>query len=537
MSTFDLKRDLPKGRWNGKYFAKRFLGIDLHPGQVKMFNAYLRRSKGGWRALYLWMMVSAGNRAGKTMALAVIILHACIYKMGQEPLDPSSEASIKKWLAAPFMWFHFALQQENAELVWSELEMMLNGRHPAQKGGGCPMVDVMGLENVLAQPLDRKYRGDYAWVKLHENLGGAEIHFRSVAEKALGSLGRDMHGVSFDEVGLIGSKLPFILNEVLHFRRLGTGGPFILISTPSEDIGPEFADLWYTGDPESGDYKPRRFSMRMSTRDNVGFGLDRETFEAMVAGMDETIIAQNIDGYFIQGRSAYFNAGSVDDAFVEWLPERLRARKRHVYAQGVDPALRHDSAWSIVLDILMDKRTELPVAVGVYAERKRGKLTTPQLVDLAAGPHNSYDNPGVGSRCSTAIDATGFGGKMFAEALEYEVDQVLRIEFGGSLAKKRKLLGDLRTMIDEGRLLLPRHGIWLQVRRQLLGYKLEDRSIEQDAVMALACAIALVRRLAGAGDVSLRFEFHLNIGEELPISDGRRWSRTPYQHAPRGGVA
>ncbi|HET7070106.1 MAG TPA: hypothetical protein VFI40_04725 [Nocardioides sp.] len=533
--TFELKRDLPRGRWDGRYFAKAFLGIDLHPGQVEMFNAYLKRSKGGWRAQYLWLMIAAGNRAGKTMALAVIILHACFYKMGQKPLDPASEASIKNWLAAPFMWFHFALQQENAELVWSELEMMLNGRHPAQKGRGCPLVDTMGLENVLAQPLDRKYRGDYAWIKLHENLGGAEVHFRSVAEKALGSLGRDMHGVSFDEVGLIGAKLPFILNEVLHFRRLGTGGPFILISTPSEDIGPEFADLWYTGDRESGDYQPRRLSMRMSSRDNVGFGLDRDTFEAMIAGMDESIVLQNIDGYFIQGRSAYFNAASVNAAFRDWLPGRLRALRGHAYSQGVDPAKSHDSAWSIVLDVLMDRKTELPIAVGVYAEQRRGKLTTPQLVDLAAGPHNAYANLGVRSTCSTAIDATGFGGKMFKEALEEEVPVVRSIEFGGSLQKKRKLLGDVRTMLDEGRLLLPKTGLWLKVRRQLLGYKLDDKNIEQDAVMALACAIAEVHRLAGAGGAALRFDFY-GTDADLPLTDGRRWSRTPYEHAPRGAA-
>jgi hypothetical protein len=538
--TSDFAADLQRARWDVEFFALRFLGIRLNAGQKRLAQAYLKRTKSGWRAAYLWIMAAAGNRAGKTLGLAIIVFHSCFYKMGQEPPDVTSEKKVKRWLEAAYVWYHFGLEQENADVVFEELRAILEGRHEAQKeldaNGdpiGCPLVtELGGIDQLLAQPIDKKYKGDYPWIKFHPRFGGADIHFRSVAQKALGSLGRDMHGLSFDECGIVGAKLPFLLNEVMHWRRLGTGGQFLLISTASEDIGPEFADLWYTGDPESGDYKPRRYSIRISTRENIGFGIDPEMFDALVEGMDESIIAQNIDGYFIQGKSAYFNAGSINNAFVDWLPERIRPRRRHVYVQGVDPALRYDSAWSIVLDVLWDQKSDRPVAVGVYAERRRGKITTPQLVDLAAGPQNSYDNPGVGSRCSTAIDATGFGGKMFREALENEVQTVRAIEFGGSLQKKRKLLGDLRTLLDEGRLLLPRHGIWLHVRRQLLGYKIEDRSIEQDAVMALVCAVAEVRRLAQDGDTSQAFEYHA-VDTDLPTTDGRRWSRTPYRHTPR----
>jgi hypothetical protein len=524
----DLQRDFARGRWDVRFFARRFLGVDLHPGQVRMARNYLKRNKTGWRALYLWLIIAAGNRAGKTMGLSVIIVHACVYKMGLKPPRDGSEAAIKTWRGLPFMWFHFAVQQEIAELVYTEIVNLLSGTHPAQKEGLCPLSEEFGgAANVATW--DKKYNGDYRWIVFSELLGGAEVHFRTTGEKGIGSLGRDMHGISFDEVGFE-KNLDFILNEVLHLRRLGTGGQLILISTPSEDIGPSFADLWYTGDPDSMDRLPGRLSMRMSTRDNIGYGLDQEVFDALVADItDPNIVLQNIDGYFIQGKSAYFNAVSVDSAFVDWLPERAPARMRHNYAQGVDPALRHDSAWSLVFDILIHKETGQPIAVGVYADRKRGKLTTPTLVALAATPHNSYDNPRLGSSCSTAIDATGFGGKMFKEALEQEVPTVRSIEFGGSIQKKRKLLGDLRTMLDEGRLFFPRHGIWMQVRRQLLGYKIEDRSIEQDAVMAAACGIAEVRRNAGAGDPSLPFDYH-TTAEELPQSDGRRWSRQPYAH-------
>lgn len=526
--------DLARGRWDVEFFARRFLGVRLHPGQVHMARNYLKRNKTGWRALYLWLIISAGNRAGKTMGLAVIIIHACVYKMGLQPPRDATEAGLERWRKLPFLWFHFAVQQEIAELVFTEIVNLLTGSHPAQVDGTCPLAEELGGATNVAT-WDKKYNGDYRWIVFNPLLGGAELHFRTTGEKAIGSLGRDMNGISFDEVGFE-KNLGFILNEVLHLRRAGTGGPLILISTPSEDIGPDFADLWYTGDPTSPDRKPARISMRMSSRDNIGFGLDADVFEQMVYDMPPELVPQNIDGYFIQGRSSYFNAEAVRAIFVPWLPEVSPPRRRHVYVQGCDPALRLDSAWSIVFDVMTQPMTGLPLVAGVRAERTRGKLTTPQLVALAAVPHGAYDNRGVGSRCSTAIDATGFGGKMFKEALEDQIGAVRSIEFGGSTQRKRKLLGNLRTLIDEGRLFLPDTGIWLQVRRQLLGYKIDDRAIEQDAVMALAVAVAEVVRVAGATDEAMAFDFHSTGEDEVPVNDGRRWSRTPYQHAPRGAV-
>jgi hypothetical protein len=481
-----------------------------------MVRAYIQRNKTGWRALYYWLMVSAGNRAGKTMAVAIIIMHSCIYKMGSPPPRDESDHALDQWRRRPYLWFHFAIQQEIAELVFQEIVMLLSGTHPAQPDGLCPLAEEAGGATNVAT-WAAKYNGDYRWVVFNPLFGGAEVHFRTTSEQALGSLGRDMHGISFDEVGFE-RRLPFIVNEVLHTRRLGTGGQLILISTPTEGIN-DFSDLWYTGDPESPDRKPGRFSMRMSTRDNVGYGLHADVFDELVADMPEALVPQNIEGFFIQGRQMYFNAGSADLAFVDDLPEMSPAVSGGVYLQGVDPALRADATWSLVFRLGETAAGE-PTLTGVRASRIRGRQTTPAIVNLALDARNAYSLapsmvPGhpqrisqPGSYCMTALDATGFGGKMFKEALDLEVDNVVAIEFGGTSQKKRKLLGDLRTMIDSGRLIMPRTGIWLAVRRQVLGYKLDDRSIEQDAVMALCCVVALVRRASLSTEDAVPFDYN-----------------------------
>jgi hypothetical protein len=229
--------------------------------------------------------------------------------------------------------------------------------------------------------------------------------------------------------------------------------------------------------------------------------------------MDERTIRQNIDGEFLSARAAYFHSWNVDSCFIVDLPERALVKKGMTYIQGVDPAKSQDSAWSIVLAVVPNpSKPNEPYLVGVRAEQKRGQKSTDTVVNLAAEAHNTYEVARLGSRCYTAIDATGFGGKLFRELLEREVPSLFNVEFGGTFQKKRKLLGDLRTVIDSGRLLLPREGIWLQVRRQLLGYKLDDRGIEQDAVMALVCAVYLLRRAPADGQGSV--PFNLTLGAE-----------------------
>ena len=116
------------------------------------------------------------------------------------------------------------------------------------------------------------------------------------------------------------------------------------------------------------------------------------------------------------------------------------------------------------------------------------------MAGLALHAHHAYTDASQRITCHTGLDATGFGGKMFRDLLPIPVRMV---EFGGTRAKKLGLLNQLKKAIEEGRLHLPKHGKWLGVRRQLLGYKLDDRKIEQDAVMALAVAVDVAKRNPG----------------------------------------
>lgn len=541
--------EFEKCKWDVERWAWVFLGIRFHPGQVRFANAYLKRTDSRWRAFYLWLLVSAGNRAGKTLTLSVIILHSCVYRMGLKPPD-NTETALRHWARIPYHWWHFAVEQGPAEQVFIEIATILGGVHPAQKEG-CPWADTLGEGDAsagarrIASATETegiewtngvKERGEYAWIKLAAEFGGAQIHFRSTKAKALSAIGQNMHGLSFDEAGLE-PNLQYLLEEVMHARRLGTGGQFFVISTPSVATSTDFQDLWTKGDPEDPFREKRRFSMRMSSRENIGFGLDEESFYALIEGQPADWIRQNIDGEFIQAFMAFFNKRSVDSIFHPDLPEEEAPRIGSIYLQALDPGLK-DKCWSLVFRVTRDRR-----AIGVSIARQDGKQTTRGIINLGVSQHHKYqmwtgDDKVTGeplgeATAMTGVDTTALGGHMFRDLIGESIPGVVSVEFGGNIATKRKLLGDLKVAIDEGRIIMPTEGEWREANKQLGNYRLLDRKIEQDIVMALAIIAKMLRTApTDADEPAAPFEYGVADAPE-ESKDGINPRTVRAQHSRR----
>lgn len=470
--TSDAARDLAAGRGDPVFFAKRWLGIELHAGQIAWVEGIAARDESGWRPKYLTTVCSAGNRAGKTLGMAVAVFHSAFYKLGIQPPDGTAEDAMR-WQNAPYEWYHVGIQQETAELVHREVSMILEGGHPAQRGRGCPLISEIG--KVVDHT--KKYRGEYLWLQFHPLVGGANVNFRTTQDKAKALLGKDMNGISFDEAAFE-PHLMQIYQEVLNLRRLSTGGQLHFIGTPTEGIN-DYADLWDMGNPTRVDRDPQVFSFRLSTRDNVGYGLTPDTFEAIIRQQSDYLIAQNIDGFFIEAKDSYFSSEAIEACFMD-IPEEEQPKARRRYVQGVDPGIASDSTWAIVLDY-----TETNRITGVRARARSGKQTIQAVVNMVRENHLLFNQD---SSCLTIVDETGFGGKLFKE--EFSVIKPIRgYDFGGTKAKKLDILSDLRAALDKRRLIFPKTGVWLRLRRQLLSYKLDDKKLEQDAVMALAVAL------------------------------------------------
>jgi len=470
----EIANDLAKGRGDIEFFARRWLGIHGNRGQVEWWKSCVERDESNFRPRYITTVVSAGNRAGKTLAMAVVCLHHALYKLGiAQPIVGDQESS-RRWLETPYEWFHIGIQQETAELVFREIETILGGHHPAQKGRGCPLSSEVG--KIIET--SKKYRGEYPWVKFHHVVGGASIHFRTTQDRAKALLGKDMNGISFDEAAFE-PHLLMIYQEVLNLRRLSTGGPLHFIGTPTEGFN-DYADLWEKGNPENPARDDKFISFRLSTRDNIGYGLTQENFDDVVRQQAPYLIPQNIDGYFIEGRDSFFWSQSIQAVFKS-VGEETSPVKNHKYVQGVDPGIAHDATWAITLDI-----SERKLLKGVRIRKRSGKQSISAVVNMVREGHLLYQQDGA--YCTTIVDSTGLGGRLFQQ--EFSIIKPLRgFDFGGTKAKKVELLNDLKAVLDKGQIELPIGKAWDELRRQLLIYKLDDKKLEQDAVMALAIAV------------------------------------------------
>ena len=490
----DVAADLARGSWDKVFWTRRFLGIEEHKGQQRFSVAATMTAADGYSPAFLDIAQASGNQAGKTINLATTILHHAFYKFGMKPPDPKDAADLNRWSRAPYNWYHISYEGKVANLVHNDLRSILTGSHPAQQGRGCPLIDELGP----IIDIDAKEFGEFAWVKVHPAFGGGQIHFRHTNEKAKAVLGIAMNGISFDECAFE-LYLMEIRDEVLHLRRITTGGPIYWISTGTEGYN-AFADLWEEGNPANPYRNPHKLSLRMSTRDNIGYGITQKAFDSMLEGMDPRLIPQNIDGQFIEAIDAYFNATTVNAMFVD-LPEETPPEEGHRYVQGCDPGISHDATWGMTLDC-----TEKPMT-GVRAVRSRGRQSLPAVVNMIREGHLLYSAP-VGARCTTIIDETGMGGKMYRQ--EFSIIRPLRtFDFAGTKAKKLNLLANLKAVIDRGDLRLPRKGShWPAVRRQLLGYKLDDKKIEQDAVMTLAMAVHHASRTSSNPADDPTFDFY-----------------------------
>lgn len=471
----DILDSLARGRSDIGWFAREWLGIVGNPGQLAWWEACAERAENGYSPAYLTTVVSAGNRAGKTLGMAVVAAHHSFYKLGLRPPKPGDGADARRWMSAPYEWYHVAIRQDIAGQVHRELVLITEGDHPAQKGRGCPLTAKFG--KIVTH--DKKFGGEYPWVRFSQVFGGGQIHFRTTVDKGVGLLGKDMHGISMDEAGFE-LYLLTLYQEVLNLRRLSTGGPLHFIGTPTE-ASIAYRDLWEAGNPSNPNRDPQFRSFRLSTRDNVGYGIDATAFDAIVRQQDEYLIPQNIDGFFIEARDAYFNADKVEAMFTRELPPESPPLRGHRYHQGTDPGISSDATWTAVLD-----GTDRKNIIGVRAARKGGRQTIQSVVNMVRECHLLYSQDHA--FCRTTIDDTAMGGKLYRQ--EFSVIKPLRsFDFGGSKSRKLGLLSDLKAVIDRGEMSLPRGGAWDELRRQLLGYRLDDKKIETDGVMALALAV------------------------------------------------
>jgi hypothetical protein len=455
-------------------FAEQVLGVRLNHAQRRWFGVIVK--DGQWANRY--SIHVAANQTGKSLGCAILVLWACIYKFGIDPTDPDA------WAEAPYIWFHVAPSQNQSYIVLKDIEMLVRGAHPAQVNE-CRLPPEM----VTFTKVDTYYDGFITAL-------GAEAQFRTTEDKARALQGRRAHGITFDEAAFE-IHLKAVLNEVLSMRLVSTGGPLIIVSTPNgindyfeiveavKDNGSLVPDtdeqVWTTDDGQA--------VVLSTVADNVGYGLLAEEVERKERELDPATKEQQLRGAFLEPSEAFFvPQADIRKAFRP-INEYVAPMAGHVYIIFWDPSIASDPMAGYVLDVT---RKPWRLVQEVYERKPSGFASLiSQMYGIHAQRASAFDQIRGKSAALTGYDETGMGGKIIAESLS-GITPRRGLDFSGLGRIKMDVLVNLRAALLRGDILMPDglHGL----KRELLSYRLDDKRILNDRVIALAGAAWLASK-------------------------------------------
>lgn len=476
---------LGKYRYDVIGFAEDILGISLHEGQKRFLNEAIRFDSDG-KLHYKYVNLTASNRWGKTVSLAVIHLFFATYKHGLyiEGAD---------WATHPYGIINLCPLVDLANVLRDMVDAIL--RSDAKEQINNPN----GRGTCLLGPLfETNDKGGYLvtfgdYKGFRTLLTHVTLEYRTTDDNAKAVQGTPKFLVTFDEAGRQKNFLNLIGAHV-NPRTLDTGGVLVTATTPDVDTGTDYEEWWLKGDPENFFRDPLHFSTRGKIRDNPH--VTEEMIQKLISGTPEFLLPQVLDGMFVQGSEAFFPKPSIDAAFLPDLKPTKERAKGHFYIIGCDLAVAKAGDRSV---FSVWDATERPCRILHMVEPKRG-TPHPVLIQLMKELLEFYnaewrvegEKSISKSEAILVYDATGLGGKMFKTELSNLEPRPRGYDFGGMSKKKFDILSSLRIFLDKKLLQIP--GEYGAFKQELRDYKRTDAKLDTDSVMANALCAYVAER-------------------------------------------
>jgi hypothetical protein len=478
-----------KGKDDPEFFAEEILGVKLNWAQKRWFKLCSRMVGNDWFFRRIWHL--AANQIGKTVGLAILILWAANYKKGLP------QGNWDFWLSSPYLWLHLAPSHPISLLTRDDLKLLVEGAHPAQFDRETGKRRPFRWPKGWAQEVkfgDGQYAGFKLW-------NGAEVHFRTTADGARGIQGMRANGVSMDECAYE-DNLIAILKGTIKMRLASTGGPFWGVSTSNgpNDYYELITEVMQTGSNTFHERvweapKRRAACVVSHITDNAGFGLSHEEVEFMIQDQkDDPMSQQTLWGGFVMPQDTFFvPTSNILQSWVKGLQQREGPQNNHRYVIFWDPSVAGagDPTVCIVLDVtrrpwrgVWMRRWEQPMQVDALLQ---------EMLKVHAHWNTAKDNVGFPPRAITGYDATSMGGKILTQSLE-RMTPKRPFNFGGPKAKINALT-NMRAALSRHDVWIPE--TWLRLQREVLTYRLDDKKLVQDCVMAMAGALQIAAQTAG----------------------------------------
>lgn len=467
-----LNKSIERGRRDIVYFAYEFLGLKLHPGQIR----FLRGADANVN------LMVPGNRWGKTVAIAVRHIWHNFYKIGV------SEGSSEEWKRAYYRTVALAPLSEILDTDFKIIKDILMGNFVVSKDDEPIKTNRCKISWYV--DWDKCRNSAPFFIQFKDNSG---IKFSTTGDnKGSGVQGQKFGYGSYDEGGR-SYHLEYELKSNL-IPRFGEMGAQLDIPSTPDQASPSLLyhyEIFKLGLEGKEGFK----SFEGSAYENVF--LPESYFKQVEESLgNDPIKDQVLYGKFVFAGDSLFPAMDIAAAEDETLNDGERYKEGHEYIIGIDTAMGEDEMVFTVLDVPKEISEKDPIRivrqVGAKGNSKSPQLHMLDLMDLFEA-YNKKKNVKI------ILETWNGESARFYMDLPREMQLVTKC-FGswqppGITAKmigrnprnvrKAEILIALRKLLANHSLKIP---IESNLIKQLSIYREEDNKLPTDRVMSLALA-------------------------------------------------
>lgn len=460
-------------------FAHDFLDVEPYEAQ----QVFLRSTRDVTEANFV-----AGNRCGKTWLAGLILLWRAFYRFippATAPERPSPHVTYKA--------VSTSLTHDQAKLAWTYALTFSESKRFK------PFVlDVVHSPFPTMKLRVRNEKGD--WVV-------SEVWARSLAKGGVYLLGHSISFILVDECAYI-QGYPKIEDEVLRMRLADQGGALFRISTPNG------RNHFFTYYQEGLKGDPLIYSQRISTWENPT--VSHTVLERMKERMVPEFYAQNVMAEFVS-LSDFFKLEHIEALYrdVEYTDKAgnplavqlpVEPERDATYVMGVDLGAMRDPTVCIVWRIDTN-----PVQTVYVGESRNPNWQTQR--QFANRVYQTYQP------VRSFVDATGVGNPI-AQQLTDEDGWINTEKFVIGPANKPDLLVRLQDAVQRRKFVFPYVQVTKELVNQMSFYRLDDKDISQDYVLALALVNMAYE------DHTKRNQMETKVYEDLAFIDVLRGGQT-----------
>lgn len=222
-------------------------------------------------------------------------------------------------------------------------------------------------------------------------------------------------------------------------------------------------------------YEPTVYTQFADSRQNPF--AEQEKIGAFINSRNSDLIAERIEGKFIDESTLAFPENQIEQAIDETLKHPIAPSTGHFYITGVDFGRKVDFTCAVTLDISNGRP---PFTIVNYYRKGGGVATWEEILGDLLTIHHEYYGEFV-------VDSTASQGDMQMEWLKDLGISFIPYQFAGSPAKKSNLITNLQRMLGNKDLRMP---YLAQLREELHAYpkNMDDKGMETDSVMGLSLA-------------------------------------------------